>query len=225
KRLQRGGILYLTTSNNAARWLQQTEVRASFLRNYSSFASMRNRGHGVIVEYVPISYDPSSEQANQTVERVNGMKAGEILEARYLKDPKRRSAGQQMAFILMTIQAAEQANRIIREGIIVEGKKVYGRKNLQEPKRCLKCQTFRANHLAAHCKSLHDTCGQCGGMHRTLNCNAEPGYRYCSNCQIAGHSASDRLCPIFQKECEKLLRWHPENKYRYFPTSYDPSTW
>ncbi len=72
KRLQHGCILYLTTSDDAAKWLRQTTVRESFLRNYSSFASMRNRGRGVIVKYIPIGYDPISSNANQTMEREMG---------------------------------------------------------------------------------------------------------------------------------------------------------
>src|SRR3954453_11282855 len=36
---------------------------------------------------------------------------------------------------------------------------------------------------------------------------------------------SDRRCPTFKAECEKLDRRIPENKYKYFPVITDPSTW
>ncbi|TDL22021.1 hypothetical protein BD410DRAFT_771028, partial [Rickenella mellea] len=170
KRTQRGGILYLMASTTAAQWLRQALVKESFLQKFSSFASIRNRGHTVILEYVPTTYDLGSTFMNDYIERDNGMDAGEILDARYLKDPTRRTPGQCTAFILMTIRSAQRANTIIRDGIIIEGKTVFGRKNIPEAKRCMKCQSFEASHIAASCKQIHDTCGMCGEMHRTSTC-------------------------------------------------------
>ncbi|TDL17400.1 hypothetical protein BD410DRAFT_700379, partial [Rickenella mellea] len=208
----------------AASWLRRSEVKEVFLRHYDATATMRASGYTIIMEFVPVNFDPVSSIARKEVEKVNGMAEGEILEARYLKDPRRRAPGQQTAFIHMTLRSAKVANHIIREGIIVEGKRVFGRKNLQEPRRCLKCQQYRPNHIAAECKQIHNTCGQCAGMHRTEMCD-KPNLRKCSNCRVEGHTASDRTCPVFQRECQRMLRFHPENNYRYFPLMDDPETW
>jgi hypothetical protein len=144
---------------------------------------------------------------------------------RYLKDTARRNPGQQTAFIAMTFRTPEAANRIIREGIIIEGKHVYGRKNIQEPRRCMKCQGYAAGHFAAECKQVHDTCARCGGMHRTTSCDKPNKPPYCANCRTAGHAASDRTCPAFHRETARILGRNPENRYRYFPVANDLSTW
>jgi hypothetical protein len=89
----------------------------------------------------------------------------------------------------------------------------------------MKCQAYMGNHFAAQCRQIHDTCAQCGQMHRTVDCNAGPNVKYCANCKTHGHAASDRKCPIFIRECERLLNAHPENRYRFFPMANDPTTW
>jgi hypothetical protein len=225
KRLARGGVLYLMVSTEAARWMRQSDVKRAFEEKYGGQAQIKDRGYNIILEYVPITFQPMSGTAQRVVERENGIEEGEIVSARYLKEEWRRAPGQRTAFVSITLKTAQTANKILREGLIVEGRQVRGRKNIQEARRCMKCQGYRAGHIAANCKQDHDTCASCGQNHRTKDCDAPQESMHCINCGTDGHRASDRNCPTFQKECQKVASRFPENNYIYFPVMNDPKTW
>lgn len=225
KKLARGGILYLMESVEAAKWMRREDVKKAFENKYGGQVQIRDRGYNIILEYVPISFQPMSGTAQRNVERENGIAEGEIMSARYLKEEWRRTLGQRTAFAMMTIRMAHVANKILREGIIIEGRHVRGRKNIQEARRCMKCQGYWLGHIAARCKQIHDTCANCGQNHRTRDCNAQSEATHCVNCGTNDHKASDRNCPSFQRECKKIANRYPENKYRYFPIMKDPTTW
>ena len=112
----------------------------------------------------------------------------------------------------------------------MEGKKVWGRKQVQKPRRCLKCQCF-GEHKVADCQLIHDVCGRYSNYHRTSLCD-EPNKEalVCSNCKAAsnnkhiGHGAANRRCPIFLIRLQKMNSTRSKNKYKYFCTS-DPKTW
>src|ERR1700731_815746 len=186
---------------------------------------IRERGYEVVLEYVPVTFDPDSRDALTTVEQDNNFPHAEIAEAKYLKDIARRTPGQRTAFVLMSFRNPQHANRAISQGIIIEGKKVQGRKSIHEPKRCMKCQAFTPFHFAVDCKWIHDVCPWCAGPHKVTECTAGPGQKSCHNCQSPGHAASDRNCPTFRRECQKIMERRPENRYRYFPVNEDPTTW
>jgi hypothetical protein len=222
-RLRRGGVLYTMASDEAVNWIKMNDVKKAFEEQYGGMFAIKERGYPVIVEFVPVTFNPSSPQTLRNLEIDNGLHTGTITEAKYLKQVERRHQGQTTAFAMLTLSNPQTANSIIREGIIIEGKKVYGRKDRQEPKRCMKCQKFRPTHRAATCAQIHDTCPKCGKMHRASECKEE--IKFCANCRAPGHTASDRKCQVFQQELKRIGDWHPENNYRYFPVSDDPTTW
>ena len=79
----------------------------------------------------------------------------------------------------------EATNHIIRDGIVIAGKRSWARQLHRELRRCLKCQSLSANHLAAECKQPN-VCGTCGKEHRTAKCevedsNPEHTYRFFPN--------------------------------------------
>jgi hypothetical protein len=176
------------------------------------------------MEYVPVSFNPNPYGLG-VIAINNELGANAITEARYLKDPARRSPNQKTAFARLTFRTAEIANKVLREGLIIEGKKVFGRKDIPKARRCLKCQGFGNRHIAANCQQIHDTCAVCGGMHRTPECPASNTRRYCVNCRQEGHTASSHNCQVFIAECKKIKLHFPENKYRFYPIINDPTTW
>jgi hypothetical protein len=99
----------------------------------------------------------------------------------------------------------EQANQAIREGLVIEGKKVMVRKHKTDPKRCMKCQAIGVNHQATACKSIHDVCARCAGMHRTDECTIKETHKFkCANCKEMRHGATDRDCRIFREKTRTL---------------------
>src|ERR1700731_3723118 len=124
-------------NEEAAEWMRWEDVKREFTDHYGTPIKVRKQGFGVICKYVPVSFNPNTRST--TIEIVNELPAGAITEARYLKDPKKHTANQRTTFILLTLRMVKQANKVLREGLIIEGKKVFGRKDIQEVQRCLKC--------------------------------------------------------------------------------------
>lgn len=121
-----------------------------------------------------------------------------------------RSPGQKSALAIFGFYTREGANQAIGNGMFVEGKKVWARKQLQEPRCCLKCQCF-GEHRAANCASIHEVCGHCGKQHRANECREENQDDFeCSNCRTAkngkqgGHGAADWQCPVFLERVDHV---------------------
>jgi hypothetical protein len=110
QRLQRGGVLYLMTSAGAANWVKKPEVRTAFLDHFGGIAVMRDRGHNIVLEYVPVQYNPQDNPTLRSIETTSQLPEHEILAARWIKDIAKRAPGQRTAFILMTIRSASSAN-------------------------------------------------------------------------------------------------------------------
>ncbi|KAG1729342.1 uncharacterized protein EDB91DRAFT_1004724, partial [Suillus paluster] len=106
--------------------------------------------------------------------------------------------GQQTAHTIFTFNSREGTNQAIKFGLSVVRKKVYDRKLLPEPTRCLKCHSFDGNHVVAECPKEQDTCGTCRAQHQTTECRVDnPEFFYCLNCDIHGHASWSRECPTF----------------------------
>ncbi|KAG2739589.1 hypothetical protein P692DRAFT_201729436, partial [Suillus brevipes Sb2] len=188
--LPHGGILYELDSAESVLWFNTPAHRGKFATNFGSNATFKDRSFNILVENIPISYNPSSIHANTEVETKGGLTQGSITKARWIKPITRRKPDQRTAHTIITLKSKENANQILRFGISIEGKKVYGRKLLPEPTRCLKCQSYDASHVAAECTQEHDTCGTCGAQHRTAVCKVDdPNYYQCANCDCQGHAS------------------------------------
>ena len=148
----------------------------------------------------------------------------------WIKPTHLRTLGQRMAIAIFKMATQEDANLIIERGLFIEGKKVWGRKQIQELRRCLKCQCF-GEHKAIECQSIHNVCGWCRSHHWTSSCReSDKDLHTCSNCLVAknnrqtGQRAVDRRCPIFLLRLEKMNKTRNESKYKYYCTS-NPVTW
>jgi hypothetical protein len=228
ERQRSGSVLLHMNTSAAATWLK-TNIDA-FLEAMGGTTAYKERLANIIVQYIPVSFDPELDGALRTIEDDNNLPRGTLASARWIKPAQRRNAGQKVAHAIFGFSDDAAANVFIREGAYVEGRKVYGRKQLTEPIRCMKCQGVGLNHVAATCKSICDVCARCGGVHRTTDCVATDDQRACANCKIAkrpheGHGAADRSCPVFQDKLQFALERNPEAKYPYFLVEEDPGTW
>ncbi|KAG1864074.1 hypothetical protein C8R48DRAFT_602091, partial [Suillus tomentosus] len=122
----------------------------------------------------------------------------------------------------------EDANKAIKQGLTIEGRKIASRKLLPEPTRCLKCQQLTSAHIATNCPNKEDICGTCAKNHRTSDCtitSSETEQQHCKNCDQSGHAAWSRECPKFAERSAKLLERVEEAQYKYFPVENDPDSW
>ena len=230
KEREEKGVIFEMNSGEAARWIRDRKVMAAFLVKMGSTVDFKAQTYEVVMDWVPISFDAEEPAAWKKVEQSNGLRESAIQEAAWIKPTHLRAMGQRTAIAVLRMASREDANQIIEGGLYIEGKKVWGRKQVQEPKRCLKCQCF-GEHKAAKCESINDVCGRCGSQHRTSLCKEDDKGKWeCSNCKATGngshkgHGAADRRCPIFLVRADRMNNTRKENKYKYFCTT-DPATW
>ncbi|KIJ27487.1 hypothetical protein M422DRAFT_77495, partial [Sphaerobolus stellatus SS14] len=113
-RLSNGGIVYELSSAEAAKLIQENEeVRKHFTDLYSSQASVKPRLYPIIVERVPLSFKPDSNADVRNLEDENGIHAGEIERARWIKPPERRDANQRAAHLIVLVSNPRTANHLI----------------------------------------------------------------------------------------------------------------
>ncbi|PIL37605.1 transcription factor [Ganoderma sinense ZZ0214-1] len=221
--LANGGVILECAQVEQAQWMRENV--AEFSRAFGGKAILRLRPYRVVVEFVPISFDPHEASAWREVEEVSGMAPNSITEARWIKPTIRRRREQRVAHLLLTINSPTAANALISRGLTLAGKRVSARKNISEPLRCAKCHRYDAGHLARDCPQQQDACGTCGRAHRTSECTRqEPRDFKCSACNKHGHATWSRDCPAFIDRMRRADARHPENRLRFFPTA-DPDSW
>ncbi|KAJ7187279.1 hypothetical protein C8R46DRAFT_827697, partial [Mycena filopes] len=208
-----------------AGWLKQEEIMKQFISALGGTCVYKPRRVEMVAEMVPIELPIESPGTWRVVEAESGLKAGDIVAAKWLKLPSRRSPNQRVAHVVLELKSPEAANHLIDNGIFSKGKYMNVKKPEDKAQRCLRCQSYDG-HFAAACKAAVDMCGRCAGAHRTSNCNITDSgiFTACANCQVQGHAASDRNCPQFLRAQERRRARDPMAGYRYFPTD-DPRTW
>lgn len=204
-----GGVIYELNLEEVAGWLREKETMVDFLLKMGSTADFKDQTYEVVVDWILISFELDLTESWRVVELVDDMKVNTIKGLNWIKPIHIRALGQRTAIAVFRMSMQEDANQIIRRGVFIEGKKVWGRKQMQEPRRCLKCQCF-GEHKAGECRSIHNVCGHCGNHHRTSLCDkSDKDELSCSNCLAAknskhiGHGAVDRRCLIFLAWLEK----------------------
>jgi hypothetical protein len=106
----------------AARWMRGKSVKKSFLGYYGGECEIRDNGYNIILEFVPVKFKPDSKDSIRQMEQRYGWEEGEVITAKYIKEEWRRTPGQRTAFVSMTLRSAKVANKILREGMVINGK-------------------------------------------------------------------------------------------------------
>lgn len=219
--LRNGGLLLELNSDEAADWLRSDEVIERFLENLGSGASIKNRTYQVIVQFVPVSFDPTADENLRSYEEHNNIEAGTIAKAEWIKPIKDRKPNQKVATLRVFHRTAKSANTILKQGAYVFNKRVEPKRPHREPIRCLRCHKF--GHERRDCKSPNAYCGKCSLTHETEDCNVTRESFKCINC-LGTHPSFDRECPSFWERRQQMDQRRPENGLAFYPTE-EAWTW
>ena len=196
-------------------WLQDQDAEFHFTTEIAPDAEIIKRLYSILVPRIPITFNPSNEAHLREVEECNDLPSGMIAKARWIKPEYRRVQGQKAAHAIFAFKDATNANKCIRDGIQVCSLRVRPNRLKHEPMQCMKCR--RWGHFAHSCTAEMDTCGTCGGEHKTKDCTTRDRM-FCVSCKNHTHSSWNRDCPEFRRRCVQFDENFPENDLPYFPT-------
>lgn len=224
KILPHGDAVFTMSSIEAARWLLKPAVAKPFARKMGMAAQVVERTYRLVAERVPVTFDPRDLAVLRAVEASHDLRPHAIARAEWIKPMERRFAGQRTAFLMFTVTGVDQANTMLK-GLTLAGRKVLVRRDLDEPKRCARCQAY-GGHFARECKAAHDVCANCAGVHPTSQCGVagDPAHYRCANCNEDGHAAWDRACPALRKRVSAHVHRKADSGFRFFVTN-APDTW
>jgi hypothetical protein len=214
-KLRKGAILLLFNSREAADWLQHPEVEIEFTERFVPGCMIKPRQFAILAPRIPLTFEPGNANHLREIEEANRLGKNSIAKARWIKPANRRKADQLVAHATIIFNTAKDANRCISEGLLICGTKVSPSKLKQEPTQCMKCRKW--GHFASECGESKDTCGTCGGEHRTNACTVS-NKRYCVSCNANSHASWDRDCPVAERRRSWYNEKHPDNLLKYFPT-------
>jgi hypothetical protein len=218
--LRSGGILFEVKDVPTAKWIRDGENKEKVATAFHPDAFFRERTFPLIARFVPVDWTPEDPDSLRDLEAAHDIAANSIREATWIKNPTRRSAGQDVAHIKISCTTPESANTLLTSAVWIGGRQVTVTKDSKEPTRCNKCQKY--GHFAVDCKEEKDACGKCGKEHRTVGCTATE--TWCVSCNTASHPSISRDCPQFSKRANSLYTANPEATLPYFPTD-EPWTW
>ncbi|CDO73964.1 hypothetical protein BN946_scf185043.g12 [Trametes cinnabarina] len=224
KVLPHGDVVFTMASREMAHWLLKPTVAKPFARKMGMTAQVVERTYKLVAERVPLSFHPQDAAALRAVEEAHGRRPHAITRADWIKPIARRHPGQRTAFIILTVAGVEQANRAIR-GLTLAGRQVLVRRDMEEPRRCAKCQRYDG-HFARECTAVQDVCANCAGAHATARCDTrdDPRTYRCANCATDGHAAWDKGCPTLRAKTSGRIQRRADCGFRFFVTN-APETW
>ena len=211
-------ILLTFNSKGVVTWLKEPENEYMFTKGFSEGSHIKARQYNIIAPRVPITFNPDSPDHLREVEESNGLKEKTILKAKWIKPVARRRTEQSHAFAIITVASAEAANLLIRDGLNICSARIRPTKQKYEPVQCMKCRGW--GHFAGNCTAEKDTCGTCGGDHRTTSCKITSKV-FCATCKNSSHPSWDRNCPKFIRRCAIYDEKNPENGLVFYPTDQD----
>ena len=215
---RKGAILLTLDSKETATWIREPENEMMFADSFVKGAHIRAREYNLIAPSIPLTFEPENGSHLREIEETNSLPPRVIRKARWIKPIGRRRPGQTHAFAILTFTSADTANKLIKDGLTICGKLTRPSKQKLEPTQCMKCR--RWGHFAAQCQEVDDTCGTCGGKHRTNTCDNREKL-HCVSCGDNSHASWDRACPEFTKRCAILDERNPLNSMPFFPTDQD----
>ncbi|EJD36645.1 hypothetical protein AURDEDRAFT_23058, partial [Auricularia subglabra TFB-10046 SS5] len=112
-KLRNGGVIYEFHDKEAVDWIRAPGVRDTFIRLFDPSAILRDHAHPVLLKNVPIEFPIDSPDFLRAIEADNGLQAGCLIRAQWMKPKGRRRKGQNNAHLRVLVSSADAANSII----------------------------------------------------------------------------------------------------------------
>ena len=133
KTLAKGDILFNMDSHESVEWIRKDGIRLGFMQGVGAMSEIKDCEHSCIVENVPVGFRPSAESTLE-IETTNGLSPKAIMLTQWIKPVEHRFEGQHTAFMILTFQTAEDANKAIHNNLYIHGKCCITCKLLPEPR-------------------------------------------------------------------------------------------
>ena len=139
-KLHNGGIVMQLQTKEAADWLREPSNEAAFIKELGTEAHIKGRVYPILIPRVPLSFDPENEENLQEVESANDLPPKTISKAWWIKPAYRRHLRQQYTYATFSLSTAAEANRLIRDGMLICSRRAFPQRLKYEPRQCMKCR-------------------------------------------------------------------------------------
>ncbi|KAG1790543.1 uncharacterized protein HD556DRAFT_1218403, partial [Suillus plorans] len=105
-----GGTIIEMIAEEAAVYIKRQEIKDEFIKALDPTAVIKDRAYPVIIQFVPLTFNPSDQTQIQDMEQENKWEPGTITSAKWVKPPSKCSPTQQVAHLLITLKDPNTAN-------------------------------------------------------------------------------------------------------------------
>ena len=175
-----------------------------------------DRKYPVIARYMPVLFKTNEEGAHKLESSAN-LPENSISQVSWIKNPERRSRGQQFANVKILCNSAVTANNLILSSGRIShlGSQIQFHKDIKAPGTCNKCQRY--GHTLPNCTSANPICAKCAGNHYAHECRSRS--TKCTPCGSTEHQTNDETCiERIEREKDIMLR-KPELLTPYYITA------
>lgn len=154
---------------------------------------------GVVVQGVPLYYNPAGEDTRRELHRQNPHllpSPESIVDIRWLVPKDKVPSGRRTGSWVIIVDNQQAADNLIDQSVKVQSLLLSARRYFAGPRQCRRCQ--RWGHLSYSCTAKEQTCAHCSGPHDGQTCQSD-GPKRCVNCS-GNHDSFSPQCPTRRTE-------------------------
>ena len=119
--LKNGGVLFAMDSEEGANWLKQDEISRAFEGCFPRAVTVKGNNYQVVVQFLSVTLKYRLEDLYAAIEEENDLLKGAIVSVKWLRNPDNWGSNQTKAHAVFSIKYRQEANRIIKHGLLIEG--------------------------------------------------------------------------------------------------------
>jgi len=97
------------------------------MAGFGGTAVVRDRATSVIVEFIPVAHSPDALAENRRVKCDSRLDEGSLTSTRWIKLLQRCMPGQKAVHLITCFKTNVVVNQVIKEGMVITGKRVWAR--------------------------------------------------------------------------------------------------